>query len=293
MSELTAIFLDSLRDATAILAIVFALHVALSFFEGPLARILKRSRRFTPAAGALLGLVPECGISVVGADLFRKRHITVGTLVAIFLSCSDEALPVMFGDFTGDWPMVFAMLACKVAIGTAAGMATDAFFARKLPPPAAAAEEEAAAGEEGRSRGCCGHDIEESSPWREHLLHPVVHSLKVFAYVLAVSFAFGLLLAWLGEGTVRGWLEANRLWSPLAAVAVGLVPNCASSAMLAELWLERAIPFGALLGGLLVNAGLGMFVLFRGRDRRGEAFAVLAVCVATSLLSAYAAVLPF
>jgi hypothetical protein len=288
---LPGIFLDSLHDAAAILATVFCLHVFLSFFEGPLARLLKRSRHFTPAAGALLGLVPECGISVVGADLFLKRHITIGTLVAIFLSCSDEALPVMFGDFTGDWPMVFAMLACKVAIAAAVGFALDAFAGREAPHAAAPAAE--AAADDVHSHGCCGHDIEETSPWREHLLHPVVHSLKVFLYVLAVGFAFGVLLAWLGEETVRGWLETNRLWSPLAAVAVGLVPNCASSAMLAELWLEHAIPFGSLLGGLLVNAGLGMFVLFRGRDRRREACAVLAVCLATALLSAYAVVLLF
>ncbi|MBQ7252613.1 MAG: arsenic efflux protein [Kiritimatiellae bacterium] len=293
MPELTDIFLDSLHDAAAILAIVFCLHVFLSFFEGPLARILRRSRHFTPAAGALLGLVPECGISVVGADLFCKRHVTIGTLVAIFLSCSDEALPVMFGDFSGDWPMVFAMLACKVAIGTAVGMATDAVFGRRAraETPVSPAPGHPHGAE--THRGCCGHDIEETSPWREHLLHPVVHSLKVFAYVLAVAFAFGVLLAWLGEDAVRGWLEANRLWSPLAAVAVGLVPNCASSAMLAELWLEQAIPFGSLLGGLLVNAGLGMFVLFRGSGRRREACAVLAICLATSLLSAYAAVLLF
>jgi hypothetical protein len=291
MSELANIFLDSLHDAATILAVVFALNVFLSFFEGPLARLLRRSRRFTPAAGALLGLVPECGISVVGADLFCKRHITIGTLVAIFLACSDEALPVMFGDFSGAWGMVFVMLAAKVLIATAVGAATDAVFARRarpaLPPEAAAPDEDAV------HRGCCGHGIEEAPPWKEHLLHPVVHSLKIFLYVLAVAFAFGVLLAWLGEDTVRGWLEANRLWSPLAAVAVGLVPNCASSAMLAQLWLEGALPFGALLGGLLVNAGLGMFVLFRGKECRREAVAVLAISLATALLSAYAVVLLF
>jgi len=289
MSALLEVFHHSLHDSAAILAVVFVLHVLLSFFEGKLARLLKRSRRFSPAAGALLGLVPECGISVVGADLFLKRHITLGTLAAIFLACSDEALPVMFGDFSGNWPMVFAMLASKIAIGTGVGTALDLFVREKEPPaPLPACE-----AEEVHSHGCCGHDIEEASPWREHLLHPVVHSLKIFLYVLVVSFAFGALLAWLGEDTVRGWLETNRLWSPLAAVAIGLIPNCASSAMLAELWLEQAIPFGSLLGGLLVNAGLGMFVLFRGSERRREATLLLAVSLATSIVAAYVAVLFF
>ena len=111
--------------------------------------------------------------------------------------------------------------------------------------------------------------------------------MKILAYVIVISFAFGLLVGLVGEENIMGWLSSNRYWSPLMAIAVGLIPNCASSVMLSELWLEGALPFASLLSGLLVNAGLGVFVLLKSKKKLKESFLILGICVATAAIAGY------
>lgn len=249
---------------------------------------MQKSKKFAPALGALFGLVPECGTSVVGADLYLKNHLTMGTLVAIFLACSDEALPILFSDFQGQWYMGFALIGFKIAIGAGVGFLVDFLFRRRQ----GEVEEHLAhcEGEPSLHRGCCGHAIEgeEHSPWKEHLLHPLFHSLKIFLYVFLINFAFGTLLYYVGEEPIRNFLAANKASTPLIATLIGMIPNCASSVMLAEFYVNGILPFGALLAGLLINAGLGMFVLLRSKAKRKEALWILLALLLTSLTFGYA-----
>ena len=281
------VVLDALKDSAIVFGVVLLLHVLLSFFEGKIARVLEKSRRFAPAYGALFGLVPECGTSVVGADLYLKGHLTTGTLIAIFLACSDEALPILFSNFGANWYLSFVLLGLKIVLGAAVGFLVDLLLRKKN----AAVEEhlEHCEGEEETHVGCCGHDIEgeTGSPIKEHLVRPLIHSLKIFAYVFVVNLAFGTLLYFIGEDAVFAFLSDNKALSPLAAVLIGMIPNCASSVFLAEVFLNGALPFGALLSGLLVNAGLGMFVLFRAKGKRKEALLILLVLVLTALAAGY------
>ncbi len=276
------VFLDSLFDSLKILGLVFLFEVLLSFFEGKIARLLAKSRRLAPALGACFGVIPQCGISIVAADLFGKKCLSFGTLIAVFLACSDEALPILFGNFTSSWWLTFVLIGCKVIIGALVGMLVDLLF-----PQYRYNQENQ---DEGALHyGCCGHEIEgeEEPAWKEHLLHPLVHSLKIFAYCLAVSFCFGALVYYLGEDNVASFLLANRYLSPLAAVVVGLIPNCVSSVLLSELFLKGVLPFGALLSGLLVNAGIGMFVLFKQKENWKPALLALAISLAASLCFGY------
>ena len=279
------VLLDTLKDSCIVFAIVLTLHVLLSFFEGKLASLLKKNKRYAPVLGSLFGIVPECGTSVVGADLYLKGHLTMGTLVAIFLACSDEALPIMFGNFSSTWWMAFLMIGCKIAIGALVGTLVDLFMRKQ--DEAVEEHMEHCHGDEDVHIGCCGHEVEEENPWKEHLLHPLLHSLKILAYVIVISFAFGLLVGLVGEENIMGWLSSNRYWSPLMAIAVGLIPNCASSVMLSELWLEGALPFASLLSGLLVNAGLGVFVLLKSKKKLKESFLILGICVLTAAIAGY------
>lgn len=279
--------LDALKDSAIVVATVFVLHVLLSFFEGKIARILNKSRHFAPALGSLFGLVPECGTSVVGADLYQKNHLTMGTLVAIFLACSDEALPILFTDYSSTWYMSFVLLGLKVLIAMGVGFLVDILLGKKNQKVEEHLEE--CHGEEEVHVGCCGHEIEgtHENPWKEHLLHPFLHSLKIFVYVFVLNFLFGTLLYLIGEEAIAAFLSSSKPFSPLFAILIGLIPNCASSVMLANFYLNGLLPFGALLSGLLVNAGLGMFVLFKSKEKRKEAFAVLGICVAASLVFGY------
>lgn len=271
---------DSLLDSLKILGIVFAFELLLSFFEGKIAKALERSKRFAPALGSLFGVIPQCGVSIVAADLFSKRELTLGTLVAVFLACSDEALPILFGNFTSTWWLTFLLIAIKILIGAGVGLLADLIF------PKYRFDHEGEEEEESESHyGCCGHEIEgvKGAAWKEHIVHPIVHSLKIFAYCFAVSFAFGTLVHFVGEDTIASFLIANRALSPLTAVLVGLIPNCVSSVLLSELFLKGVLPFGALLAGLLVNAGIGMFVLFKKRENLKPALLTFAICFLAAL----------
>lgn len=276
------VFIDSLLDSLKILGLVFAFEVLLSFFEGKIARLLGKSKRFAPTIGACFGVIPQCGISIVAADLFGKKCLSFGTLIAVFLACSDEALPILFGNFTSSWWLTFVLIGCKVVIGASIGMLVDLLFPKYC-------YNQDNDGDDSPHYGCCGHEIEgEREPaWKEHILHPLVHSVKIFVYCFVVSFAFGALVYCLGEDNVASFLLANRFLSPLAAVVVGLIPNCVSSVLLSELFLQGVLPFGALLSGLLVNAGIGMFVLFKQKDNWKPAMLSLAISLTVSLCFGY------
>ncbi|MCH3910002.1 MAG: arsenic efflux protein [Bacilli bacterium] len=290
MQQIGEIALDSLLDSLKILAFAFVLYVILSFFEGKIASLLEKNKRWAPFFGSLAGAIPQCGISVVGADLYTKRHISMGTLVAIFVACSDEALPIFFQDFSNNkWYMVFPMLLVKIVGGFVFGYLVDMINTKDDKEV-----EEHLENCEGKSQshiGCCGHEIEgkDEGPWHEHLIHPLVHSLKIFVYAFVISFAFGCLIEMvIGEENLQNFMEANRYLSPLYAVLVGLIPNCASSVIISELYLKGALPFGAMVAGLAVNAGLGPLYLFKNKKTLKEAFIIMVILIVAGLSLGYA-----
>lgn len=280
--------LDSLYDSLKVLALAFVLYVLLSFFENKIAHLLERRKRLAPFFGSLAGAIPQCGISVVGADLYTKGHLTTGTLIAIFIACSDEALPMIFSDFQGKWYMGFAMLGIKIVYASLVGILIDLL----LPKDRHAVQEhmEHCQDETDVHVGCCGHPIEETKEenrWHEHLLHPLVHSLKIFAYSYLISFLFGLLILGVGEENLTNFLTQNIYLSPLFAVIVGLIPNCASSVLISELYLSNMLPFGALLAGLSANAGLGPIYLFKDKKHIARAFLIMGLQVLFALILGY------
>lgn len=283
------VVLDAFLDSLKILAMVFAFEVVLSFFEGKIAHILKKSRRFAPIIGALFGIIPQCGISVVAADLYCRKHLTIGTVVAVFLACSDEALPILFGNWNGRWWIGFVVLGFKILIGALVGILADAIFREKKETVDEHLEH--CEGEEEAHFGCCGHEIEgeKESPWHDHLLHPVIHSLKIWVYAFIIILGFGFLM-YEGFGiadAVTSFLSGSYYFSPLASLLIGLIPNCVSSVLISELYIQGALPFGALLGGLLVNAGLGMVMLFRHKENLKGSFLILGICAAAALVFGY------
>ena len=279
--------LDSLYDSLKILALALVIYVLLSFFEGKIAKLLEKGKHYGPFFGSLVGAIPQCGMSVIGSDLYLKRHLTLGTLIAIFLSTSDEAFPVLLGDFSGKWYMAFAVLGIKIVAGTFFGFLVDLLAKRNDQE----VEEhlEGCEGEKACHKGCCGHEIEEEheGKWHEHLFHPLVHSLKIFLYSYLVSFLFGLLILGVGEDNIQSFLTANYYLSPLAALVIGMIPNCASSVLLSDLYIGSALPFGALLTGLAMNAGLGPLYLFRSKKNLKEAFMIMGILIFFSLVLGY------
>ena len=280
--------LDTLLDSLKVLAFAFAIYLLLSFFEEKIAKLLEKNKKWGPAFGSLFGAIPQCGISVVGADLYLHKHITMGTIIAIFIACSDEALPIFFSAWDSKWWAIFPVLGIKMALALLVGLGVDLLIS-KAHKKEVDEHLESCHGNPGHHVGCCGHEIEgeEENPWKEHLLHPLLHSLKIFLYAYVISFLFGLLILGIGEEKVFAFLGSNRYLSPLFAVIVGAIPNCASSVILSEIYLSGGLPFGALLAGLSFNAGLGPLYLFKNKTEWKKSLLVMGICLLASLAIGY------
>ncbi len=280
-------FLDALFDSLKIFGLAFLFYFLFSFFEGKIARFLESKKRLGPFFGALSGSVPQCGISVVGSDLFCSNHISMGTLIAIYLATSDEALPVLCSDFSSRWYVVILLIAIKFLYAFLIGSILDACFkksAKKVDEHLEGCEEK----ESHEHLGCCAHQVEGEGALHEHLLHPLFHSLKIFLYSLAITFLFNCLIFFCGgEEAFASFLASQYYLSPLYSILIGLIPSCASSLIISEAYLSGALPFGALLAGLSVNAGLGPIYLLKSKSKRKEGIVVIAVLMLSSLLLGY------
>lgn len=276
------VFFDSLVDSVKVFFVLLLFHYLLSYFEGKVSKLLTKRKYSSPFFGALIGLVPQCGISVVASDLYLKERLTQGTLLAVFLACSDEAFPILLSH-PETLPDSFLLLAIKFVIGFLAGFLLD-FSRRKkeIKVPSKEIVEEI-------HHGCCHHEIdnEHESDWKKHLYHPLEHSFKITLYVFVFTFLFGVLLYLVGEENVWAFFEQSRYLSPLFALLLGMIPNCASSVLLSEMFVSSHISFGALLTGLMMNAGLGMVLLWKDKKKWKKHFYFFLLCAVISLITGY------
>ena len=274
----SVILLDALKDSAIVLAFVFAFHVLLSFIEDKLSKFLTKNHRVAPLFGSLFGIIPQCGTSVLAADLFISKYITIGTLVAVFLSCSDEAILVLLTRPSPKTIMVLPLIASKFIIGFLIGFLVDLFFKKQeINKPE----------EELHDVTCEPHHHHEHVKLHKHLLHPLIHSLEIFAFVFVINVALGLIIGSVGEEAFANFMVSNRYLSPLFATIVGMIPNCVSSVLISELYLSNSIPFGALLAGLLMNAGLGMTVLLKNKGTLKQTGIVFGICFITAIVFGY------
>ena len=275
------VLLDALKDSALVLAFVFIFHVILSFIEDKLSNFLVKNRKTAPLFGSIFGIIPQCGTSVIAADLFISKYITMGTLVAVFLSCSDEALIVLLTNPGPKTIMVLPLIASKFVIGFVVGFLIDLLFRK---------QEIVENNEELEDVTCSPHHHEHGKvKLHKHFLHPLFHSLQIFAFVLVINFSLGLIIASVGEEAFISFMTSNRYLTPLFSSIVGMVPNCVSSVLISELYLSNAIPFGALLAGLLMNAGIGLMILIKNRSTFKSNLVVIGICFASSLVFGYIA----
>lgn len=271
------VLLDALKDSALVLAFVFVFHLLLSFIEDKLSKFLTKNQKLSPLLGSLFGIIPQCGTSVLAGDLYIKRYITFGTLVAVFLSCSDEAILVLLTKPSEKTIWVLPLIASKFVIGFVIGYLIDLIYRKQqINQP-----------EEELTDVICHEHHHEHTKIHKHLIHPLVHSLEIFAYVLVINIALGLIIASVGEDNFKNFLTSNRYLTPIYASLVGLIPNCASSVLLSELYLSGGLSFGALLAGLLVNSGLGMMVLLKSKTTLKKAGLVIAICLVTAIAFGY------
>ena len=286
------ILLDSLIDTAKVLPVIFLVYVLIEFIEsreGSSERLEKAfSGRLSPLFGAGIGLIPQCGFSVVATRLFQDGYIYVGTLVAVYLATSDEAVPIMFSRAVSEpslWLSLALIVVVKFVYATICGFLINLTQQK----PTRAFDDQAHETEQ--ADGCCHHEITgERRTAKTLLLHPFLHSVKIAAYVLVINVLFGVLVEMVvGEEALAEFLSSSVYLQPLVSAVVGLIPNCASSVLLTELYADGIITFGGAIAGLAVNSGIGMAVLFRDRKNVLRSVFVIALVFALSLLLGYIA----
>ena len=271
------VLLDALKDSAIVLAFVFAFHLLLSFIEDKLSSFLTKNRKVAPLFGSLFGIIPQCGTSVLAADLYIKRYITFGTLAAVFLSCSDEAILVLLTNPTQKTWMVLPLIGSKFVIGFMVGFLIDLIYRKQ----------EIKKPEEELKDVICEEHHHEHTKLHKHLIHPLIHSLEIFAYVFVINVSLGLIIASVGEENFANFLLSNKYAAPVYAALIGLIPNCASSVLLSELYMTSYLSFGALLSGLLVNAGLGMMILLKSKTTWRQTIFIIALSLLTAVTFGY------
>ena len=293
MDELLHIFLHSLEESLAVFGVAFVLYILISFVEEKIAKGLGKKNRFSPIIASALGLIPQCGFSVVASDLYLKRHITMGTIIALFLACSDEALPILLSHANSKELIIeiVIIIAIKFFVGFITGYVVDLICTKHKHEVHDHLEHCDKSFEEDVHIGCCSHPIEggkTKSVIFQHLLHPFIHSLKIFVYVLIITFIFNTAIHYLGEENLANFLQTNKYLSPLFAALIGVIPNCAASVAITNVYLLGGIEIGACISGLCMNAGLGLLFLFKRKANIKESLTILGIMFFVSLLVGYA-----
>lgn len=267
------LLLDALIDSGKVFLVAFLVYFILSFFEKKLTKFLHKKNKYSPVIGSAIGIIPQCGISVVAADLYIKKHITVGTLFAVFISCSDEALPLLLSsDRAID---IIPLILIKFVFGFIFGYLVDFFISKK----------DLNEIEEPIHDGC-GYQNEDKKI-HKHFIHPFMHAVKIFCYVLVFNIIFAFLLHLIGEDNIINFINKHVYFTPVFCGVLGLVPNCASSVLITELYIRGGIPFGAMVTGLSVNAGLGLVYLFKNGETRRKTVKIAFILLTASILLGY------
>ena len=264
---------DAALDTAKLLPFLFLTYLALELLEHKLGdrsrQWVEKAGKWGPVYGGLCGMIPQCGFSAAAANLYAGRIITLGTLAAVFLSTSDEMLPVMLSQQAG-MKRILGIVILKAGLGILWGFLLD--WTRRKP-----AEPEQAISQFCRKEGCqC-----EKSVW----LGALAHTGSVLAFLFLITLGLNWALALVGPETLAGGILSAPVAGKLLAGLVGMIPNCGASVILTQLYLQGVISFGAMMAGLLPGAGVGLLVLFRVNGSKKESLAVAAKLYGAGIVS--------
>ena len=332
MQEYWNVLLDALIDTAKLLPILFVVYYLIELIEFKYAIKFQNNKllkgKASPVIGAVIGCIPQCGFSVVTTDLFTKRAVSIGALLAVYIATSDEAIPLMISE-PSSIPWLLALIGVKIVFAIIVGYLSiwlyNLIFKRSKTKQNEAEDKVGKLDTTDHTKeatnavktsdqinldehihkenehidetkeneiehishgGCCHHHIRSKSfDW----LHPLLHCLKISAFILVINIIFGYIThIWIGEEALTNFLSQSLYLQPLLAVLIGLIPNCASSVVLTQLFLMGGLSFGALVAGLSVNAGLGLIILFKQNKNWKENLFIIAMLIIPSLILGYA-----
>lgn len=257
LNDILELLLDALIDSLKTLPFLFLTYLFIEYFEHRgserLVHTLSKLGKFGIAGGAALGLVPQCGFSVAASNLYSGGIITAGTLAAVFVSTSDEAIPILLASDSSKSYLLWLLL-IKFIIALIAGLVADFWIFKK----ANASNDPEAAHELLHSH--CEHGCSHHGGIFKSALS---HTLSVYLFILVIMAGFNILIYFIGEQAIASLFIKLPLLAPVVAALIGFIPNCASSVVLTELFVAGALPFGALVAGLITNTGIALMIMFK------------------------------
>lgn len=265
----------SFNDSLKILPFLFITYLVMEVLEkkaGEKTNLwLEKAGKAGPIAGGILGVIPQCGMSTAASNLYAGRIISVGTLIAIYLSTSDEMLPIMISRSV-DTMIIVKILVIKVVFAMIAGFLID-FVYRIMKK-----EEH----QEMKIHDSCEH---EHCRCEDGVLKSALrHTLQIFLFVFLITVILNIGVEVIGEEQLANFILNRPVLGPVLAGIIGLLPNCAASVVITQMFLDGLMSFGTMMAGLLVGAGVGILVLLRVNEDRAESFKIIGALYSVGVL---------
>ena len=263
MQEILEVLQDTAIDTIKLLPFLFITYLIMEYIEHKTSNkvkdVIKKSGKFGPLLGAIVGVFPQCGFSVSATNLYAGRVITLGTLISVYLATSDEMLPILLTEAVPAGT-IFTILGIKLVLGIVAGFIID-FIIRMFRKEKVEEQEE-------KIEEICEH---EHCHCEEGIVTSAVkHTLNITIFIFFITLVLNAIIAYIGEDTIAHFISKNVILGPIVAGLIGLIPNCASSVILTELFISNVISMPVLISGVAVNAGVGLLVLFKTNKNAKE-----------------------
>jgi hypothetical protein len=292
-----SVFLETAHMLPLLLAVYIGIEIAEYKFGHKTNNQKQKAGSFGPLIGAIAGIFPLCGLAVVATFLYTQRLITIGTLLAVYLSTSDEAIPIIFSH-PEKLNVLLPLVLCKITIALMAGYLLDYVIGKSNQDILAHIHAHAQGkedihhhhGEIMDKEACCGHVPYSPSRvlrLKQILFHPIIHTAKIFLFILAIVFLLELLLLHMGEEAFANLFSQHILLQPCFAALLGITPSCAASVIITEIYIKGSITYGSLIAGLCANSGLGILVLLKESQTKKEIFKIVGLLLGISILAGY------
>lgn len=265
--------IHTIEDTITIIPFLWLTYFIMEYLEhktGDNAKnFVKRSGKYGPFIGSIAGVFPQCGFSTAASNLYAGRVITLGTLISIYLSTSDEMLPILISERCAPI-LIFKILGAKVIIGMIAGFIIDFVFRKRV-------------NTSDKIEHLCEHDHCDCKH-TNILLSATKHTLIILAFIVIITFALNFAIELIGEDVLTSVLLNKPVLGELVAAIVGLIPNCAGSVVITQLYLEGVLGTGAMMAGLLSSSGVGILILFKVNSSLRENLCILGLVYSISVI---------
>ena len=270
---------DTLIDAIKLLPFLFITYLIMEYIEHKMGEksknVIKKSGRLGPIFGSILGVFPQCGFSVSATNLYAGRVITLGTLIAVYLSTSDEMLPIFISEAVSPI-IILKILGIKLIIGMIAGILIDLII--NLFNKDKIKEEDNEIGHICEEEHC---HCNEKGIFKS----AISHTLNIFLFIILITFIINIIVHFLGEERIASWILNKPIIGPMISSLIGLIPNCAASVIITNMYLENVISLGSMISGLLTGAGVGIAVLFKTNNKIKENIGIIALLYGIGVIS--------